>query len=94
MPNHITSDMWWVVYVNDKPTMLASGAGKEQTLENISASMLGQLPPDARIEVKHAFDVPADDVLRVGIFSLMSLLMGIMATAAAVQQQQRSTLRH
>lgn len=98
MPGAVMAGQWYILYMNDKPCLLASGpaATDEEALTQYRTAMLGSLPEDTKLDVKNLYDAPIDDVVRVGVLALMTSVSSLsqrveqMATALA----SRGLLRH
>lgn len=98
MPGTIAAGQWFVLYMNEKPCILAGGpAGKtdEEALQQFRTMMLGSLPEDTKLEVKNIYDTPVDDVLRVAVIALMTSITSMSKTvdAMAGALAQRGLLR-
>lgn len=95
----VSNAQWVILYMNDKPCILAggpAGASTEQVLEQFRTAMLGQLPEGTVLGVKDLFDAPVEDIVKVGVISIMSALSKVEAQQQAIGQAlgQRGLLRH
>lgn len=89
MPGAVAATQWWIVYMDEKPCILASGANEDDVLNGMRAALMGRLG-DTKLAIKNVFDAPIDDVVRAGILAIMTATMGI----AGALGQAPPGLRH
>lgn len=86
----ISAARWIILYMNDQPCILASGLGtNDQLMTQFRNAMLGKLPEGTKLEIKDIFECPIDDVIRLGVISLMTALSTLQQTLA-----NPASLRH
>lgn len=90
---------WVILYMDGKPCILAvepPGASEKKLLEQFRAALLGHLPEGTVLSTKDIYDAPIEDVVRVGVISLMSAMSRTEAAMQAVGAAlaARGFLRH
>lgn len=79
----VTAARWIILYMNGQPCILASGLGtNDQLMTQFRNAMLGKLPEGTTLEIKDIFECPIDDVIRLGVISLMTALSALQQTLA------------
>ncbi len=77
MPGAIAATQWWIIYVNDTPCLLSAGDTKERVIEGLRAMLLGATQEDTKFEAKSIYEAPTEDVIRVGVIALMTLMTSL-----------------
>jgi hypothetical protein len=81
MPGAVMGQMWWILYLDEKPSILISAQSGERALEAFRTMMLGNKIPELRVQ--SIFEAPIEDVVRVGVVAQMSVLTAIAAAMGA-----------
>lgn len=77
MSGAVMTGNWFVIYIDDKPSVLAAGANAEATETQFRSMLIGTKIGSLR--VVQIWDAPIDDVIRCGIVAQMSILNAIAA---------------
>lgn len=95
----VAAAQWVILYMDKKPCILAGGppgATVEQVKQQFRTAMLGKLPEGLELDVKDIFEAPVEDVVRVGVISMMTAMSKVEARMEQVASAlaARGLLRH